>query len=233
MRILIGEDDVLIAVHIKQVLIKFGYTEIEIAHKKETIINKIDSFKPELCILDIRMEGEYDGIEIGEYILENYDIYIIYLTAHSDKDVVSKALKTKPSAYILKPYTATDIFTSIQIAIEKNNIKPKKSFITIRNGMSTIKLQIEDIAYLKAENPYVEIHTLDDRIIERISLDNLLEKINNSSNFIRIHRSYVVNVKNVSEFFLDKLIVKNTSIPVSRRNQYKIKDFLKNNPLYR
>ena len=227
MKILIGEDEVIIAEHIKDILLKYDFSEIETAYDKESIIKKIDSFKPDICILDIRMEGQYDGIEIGEYIDQNYNFPIIYLTAQADKDTVEKALKTKPSAYIVKPFTAIDVYTSIQIAVENLVNKEKDNYLILKTGVKNIKVASLTIMYLKAENPYVGIHTSDKKkYLERSSLDNILLKINNPD-FIRIHRSYAVNINYVDSFSANKVCIGKISLAISRRNQEKMAKYFK------
>ena len=119
MKILIGEDDVFTAEHLKAILLSFDKHIVEMAHTKEKIIRKVDSFKPDIALLDIHMKNKYDGIEVGKYIFDNCNFPILYITAHSDEQIIEMALQTEPSAYLLKPFQAIEVKTALQIALKK------------------------------------------------------------------------------------------------------------------
>jgi DNA-binding LytR/AlgR family response regulator len=225
MRILIGEDDILIAEHLKDIVKSFGYDVIAIAHNKEDILKLIDKHKPNLALLDIRMEGRYDGIEVGEYVLNNYNFPVIYITAHSDNDIIQKALKTKPNGYIIKPFKAMDIYTAMNIAVENFTSKKTEKFILIKDGYNTIKIFLYEIIYLKSDNNYVEIITGKRTYVERISLENILSTIN-SEDFIRVHRSFAINTTHLKELKSSNVVVGDHLIPVSRKFLKSVKEKL-------
>ncbi len=227
MRILIGEDDILIAEHLKDILQSFKYEVIAIEHNKEDILEKIDSTKPDIALLDIRMKEKYDGVEIGEYILQNYNFPIIYITAHSDKDIIEKALKTKPSGYIIKPFKPMDVYTAMQIAVENFRNRTKENCLIIKTKYKNVKVPYYNILFLKSDNNYIDIQTSSKKYVERTTLEKLQAKLN-SNNFIRIHRSYIVNVNNVNEFMLDKVVLNKYILPVSRKYRDKIKKHFDN-----
>lgn len=215
LNILIGEDEVLIAEHLSDIVQSFDYNVVGIGHKKEDILQLIDATKPDIALLDIRMIGKYDGVEIGEYILNNYNFPVIYITAHSDKDIIHKALKTKPSGYIIKPFTPMDVYTALNIAVEKFEKSNAEKYLLIKDGYKDVKLHINDIFYICSDNNYVEIHTKEKKYLERNSLEKVSERIN-SEDFIKVHRSYVVNLSHASELSGTTLMVNKEKIPVSR-----------------
>jgi len=225
MRILIGEDDILIAEHLKEIIKSFGYDVVGVAHNKEQILKLIDKTDPNLALLDIRMEGKYDGIEIGETILKNYNFPIIYITAHSDREIIQKALKTKPSGYIIKPFKSMEVFTALQIAAENFSNKKADNFILIKDGYTTIKLFLYEIIYIKSDNNYIEIYTEKTKYLERNSLESILSTIN-SDNFMKVHRSYVINLNHLKEFKSNTVILGERSIPVSRKYIKELKDII-------
>jgi len=227
MKVLIGEDDILIAEHLRDILTNFEYEVVAVAHKKELIIEAIDRTNPDLALLDIRMKGKYDGIEIGEYVLKNYNFPVIYITAHSDANIVKKALKTKPAGYITKPFQPIGIFTAIQIAVESFKSRQENNTLTVKEGYKSIKIPYFNILFLKSDNIYVEIHTTNKKYVERITLEKILTRIE-SKNFIRIHRSYAVNIDYVKEFFSNKLKLEDFTLPVSRKYREEIKKYRQN-----
>ena len=216
MRVVICEDEILIAEHLKTIVKSFGYEVVGIAHNKKDMLGLIKRTDPQIALVDIRMEGRYDGIEIGEDVLLNYNFPLIYITAHSDNEIIQKALKTKPAGYIIKPFKAMDIFTAMNIAMENFTASRTDNFIMIKDGYKSVKLYHYEILFLKSDNNYVEIYTDKTLYIERISLESMLSTIN-SENFMKVHRSFAVNIDHVKELKSRELIVGSHLIPVSRK----------------
>lgn len=222
MRILIGEDDILIAEHLSDIVRSFGHEMVGMGHSKSEILSLIKRTDPDLILLDIRMEEAYDGIEIGEYIQQNYNFPVIFLTAHSDQEIVSRALKTKPSGYIIKPFKPMDIFTAIHIAMDKFRGTRNENFILVKDGYHTIKLFLFDILYVKSDNNYIEIYTKERKFVERLSLENFCENIG-STDFLRVHRSYLINLNYATELKTQSVVVHGIEIPVSRKYQNELR----------
>lgn len=216
MRIIIGEDDILIAEHLKDIVKSFGYDIVGIAHNKEDIIDLVNRTNPNLALLDIRMKGMYDGIEIGEYIMKNYNFPVIYITAHSDSEIIDKALKTKPGGYIIKPFKSMDVFTAINIAVDNFTSSKADNFIMIKDGYKTVRLFQYEIVYLKSDNNYVDIFTEKNHYLERNSLENLYSSLNTDC-FMQVHRSYVINTDKITEIRTNKVLLGEVEIPVSRK----------------
>lgn len=116
-RVLIVEDDPLIAEDISESLKEIGYTIAGIAYDSTEAMTMIRSTDPHIAILDINLESEKDGIEIGEYLQNNMQIPFIYLTSYSDKSTLERAKKTRPMAYIVKPFDERDLYTALEIAL--------------------------------------------------------------------------------------------------------------------
>jgi len=159
MRILIGEDDVLTAGYLKVVVESFGNEVVGIGHNKEDIIRMIDKYIPDLLMQDISMVQATDGIEVGRYVLENYSFPHIYITAHSDKNIIEKALATKPVGYVIKPFVPMNVYLAIQIALDHFRDHHEQEILTIKDGYNLIKLPYYSIQYLKSDNIYIDIHT--------------------------------------------------------------------------
>lgn len=222
MRIIIGEDEILIAEHLKDIVKSFGYDIVGIAHNKEDIIDLVNRTDPNLALLDIRMKGMYDGIEIGEYIMKNYNFPVIYITAHSDSEIIDKALKTKPGGYIIKPFKSMDVFTAINIAVDNFTSSKADNFIMIKDGYKTVRLFQYEIVYLKSDNNYVDIFTEKNHYLERNSLENLYSSLNNDC-FMQVHRSYVINTDKITEIRTNKVLLGEVEIPVSRKFMNELK----------
>lgn len=222
MNVLIAEDSVITAEHLKSIMESFGHKVIGLARDKNTILEFLKNTIPDIILLDIEMENKYDGIEIGEFIFQNYNFPIIYITAHSDTKTVKKALKTKPSGYILKPFNEIDVFTTFNIALEKAKKVKDKKYVLLKKGKTTEKLMIEDILYIRSDNNYIDIFTNYKRYTERTSIDTFLELLN-SNNLLRVHRSYVINKDFATKFDKKRVFIGNIEIPVSRANCNEVK----------
>ncbi len=210
-KILIVDDEILIAEDLKDILLSLEFENIELAHDKLEAIAKLKLLNPDLVLLDIRMERELDGLEIAEYINSNNKIPFIYITAHSDVEMIKKIVKTKPSGYITKPVKKSDLYASIYVVCEKQN----KSKIILKDGYKNIIINMDDINYIESEGNYINVFGDSKKIVSRQSIDGFLKELDETM-FLRIHRSYIVNIKKVSKFSKKELIIGTTTLPISR-----------------
>lgn len=130
-RILIIEDEVLIAEDLAEMCRSFGYNTLEPAYGPGDALNKLNSEPVDLVILDINLESKINGIEIAEYINEKLKLPFIYLSSYSDSHTMSAARKTRPMAYITKPFKKADIHNCIEIAMQTFSLLSIKGLPTI------------------------------------------------------------------------------------------------------
>ena len=116
-RVLIIEDEPLIAQDLSLILEGNDYHVSAIIHKAENAFTELKHNTPDIALLDINLEGDIDGVHIGAHILEKYNFPIVYITAYADKKTVERAKYTRPMGYIVKPFDERDIFTTIEIAL--------------------------------------------------------------------------------------------------------------------
>lgn len=223
MRIFIGDDEILIAEHLADIVKSFKHEVVGIGHSKDKIIELIEKSKPDLVLLDIRMEHEFDGIEIGKYIQQNLAIPFIYITAHSDKYIIEKALPTKPSGYIIKPFKPMDVYTAIHIASDKFRNLKTDNFLLLKDGVKLVKVFFYNIIFMKSDNNYVEVHTNNKIYIDRNSLENLNDKLQ-SEDFIRIHRSYIINKTHIKAITQNEIEIGDFKLPISRNYLHLLKN---------
>ena len=124
-KILLIEDEAIISLNIKTILIQKGYEVCGTGSTAKEAIKLTQKYNPDLIIMDIFLKGKMDGISAVEEIKEKYDIPIIYLTAHSDKKTLERAKKTGPHGYIIKPVSENDIYAIIEIAFYKHKMDKK------------------------------------------------------------------------------------------------------------
>lgn len=117
-KILIVEDEVLVANDMRQILQKFGFHVVGIADRMEKTIAAFTSFRPQLMICDVRIKGTATGIEVVQRLKELYnDFTVIYLTAYSDDKTLEAALGTNPDSYLVKPFTDAQLKTAVTKAL--------------------------------------------------------------------------------------------------------------------
>lgn len=121
--ILVVEDERLVARDLQATLEDMGYRIPEITDQGELAIQKVAEIKPNLVLMDIRLAGEMDGIEAAEIIKNNYNIPVIYVTAHADENTLARAKLTEPYGYLVKPFDERDLKTTIEIALYKHQIE--------------------------------------------------------------------------------------------------------------
>lgn len=225
MKILIGEDEILTAEHLKDIVEYYGNEVVGIGHNKMDLIRMIDKYVPDMLLQDISMNEATDGIEVGRYVLENYSFPHIYVTAHSDKNMVERALVTKPVGYVIKPFIPMNVYSAIQIAMDHFKDHHEQEILTVKDGYNLIKLPYYSIHYLKSDNIYVEIHTSKKVYIIRKSLEQIHQKLDKNL-FIRTHRSYLVNLHHVENLSSNMICIKGNTLPISRSYQSLIRSLL-------
>lgn len=123
-KILLVEDEVIVAQDIKRTLESFGYPVPYMATTGEDAIEKALEYMPDIILMDIVLKGELNGIEAVSEI-KNLDIPVIYLTAHSEESTIDRAKLTAPAGYIIKPYDPMELKYAIELALYKNRMEKK------------------------------------------------------------------------------------------------------------
>ncbi|QOD60281.1 response regulator transcription factor [Polaribacter haliotis] len=207
-KIYILEDEIITQELLKETLESFQYKVCGTATDAVTALKEIELLKPDIAILDIRVEGDKTGIWLGNQI----EIPFIYLTAFNDINTIKKAIVTQPVSYLVKPFNDKDLFIAVELAISK--IENTKHIVVKDRGQS-VKVFVEDILYAKKEDKYISIHLKDSKRLIRSSINEFLETVDCDS-FLQVHRSYVVNKKHIAGFDSKEIHINNQLIPISR-----------------
>ena len=128
-KILIVENERIVAKDIKQLLENLGYEVVGISSTGEDALKKTRETNPDLILMDIILTSKVDGIETAQQINELYHIPFIYLTAYYDDEILERASLTQPDGYITKPFNSVGLHTAIQMALyKKKKLKESTSF---------------------------------------------------------------------------------------------------------
>jgi len=135
-RILVVEDEFLVAHDISNMLIELGYEVQAIVPTAEEALASIRNRPPDLVLLDIRLKGPIDGIQAANIIKEEWSIPFIYLTAHADDLTLSRAKTSDPLGYLLKPFEFRELKTVIELAFYKHEKERQAAFWAIHDRLS-------------------------------------------------------------------------------------------------
>ncbi|HEX3034957.1 MAG TPA: response regulator [Thermodesulfobacteriota bacterium] len=124
-KILIVENEEVIAADIEEKLEDLGYNVSAIVSSGEEAIKKTEETRPDLVLMDIVLKGDMDGIESAKQIRTHFDIPVIYLTAYADDTTLERAKITEPFGYILKPFEERELEAAIKMALHKHQIERK------------------------------------------------------------------------------------------------------------
>ncbi|XZO03702.1 MAG: putative bifunctional diguanylate cyclase/phosphodiesterase [Microcoleus sp.] len=119
-KILIVEDESIIAEDIFDSLTSLGYKVTAIVYSGEEAIIAASEVRPDLVLMDVNLQGEIDGITAAEKIRSRFQIPVIYLTAYADENTLRRVNSTKPFGYIIKPFEEKNLHTTIQIALHRH-----------------------------------------------------------------------------------------------------------------
>ncbi|MBL4710350.1 MAG: response regulator transcription factor [Flavobacteriales bacterium] len=227
LNVLLVDDEPIIAYSIQSTLEEMGFQKFEIVHSKAEALEKIESCKIDLAILDINLgEGE-EGIALAKSCAQN-NIPFFYVTSYNDTTTLDKALVTAPGAYVEKPFMPSNLYAAIKLTLQQASKKTNNSF-SFKNKGELIKLELNDILYLRADDVYIDIVTKNKTYLHRSSLKKILTYLPRQQ-FINTHRAYVVNLQHVSNITLDTVELKGASVPLSRTYKQELKErFLQNN----
>ncbi|MES2132505.1 MAG: response regulator [Bacteroidota bacterium] len=220
---LIVEDELLIAETISVFLKKEGCENIAIVESVEEAITYIESHPVDFILTDIALGKETTGIDLGVLLHSKYKIPFIYITSHADKAMIDKAKHTRPSAYIVKPFKKEDLLVAIELGLYNVSHTPLKSSdaeeLVVKEGRTMVRLYHSNILWLEADGNYTTIYLKDDkRRVIRQSLSELQEQLP-PANFIRIHKSYLVNKNNITEAKANSIFINEVELAVGRAYQ--------------
>ncbi|UBF30622.1 response regulator (plasmid) [Kovacikia minuta CCNUW1] len=118
-RVLVVEDEWVVAIDVRDCMEELGYSIVAIATSGEEAITKARELRPDVVLMDIRLEGEMDGIQAAQQIWNELQIPIIYATGYSDKATVDRATETEPFGYVLKPIKESDLYIAMTLALQQ------------------------------------------------------------------------------------------------------------------
>lgn len=227
-KILVVEDEMIIGAKISMQLSELGYEVTGILPRGEEVLNHLKENKPDIVLLDIQLKGKMDGIETAALVEQHFQLPVIFLTANTDDATFNRAKTTRPAAFISKPFKQLDVQRAIELTIsrmegQKGNMPVSEDReqpfilsdrIFVRHKDRMVKIMIADILYAEADRNYSRIFTATKEYLLSITLKSIEEKLPDHL-FMRIHRSWLINLQQVEAVTENAVMIANREIPLS------------------
>lgn len=207
-KVIIIEDEFFAANHLSDLIDGLGYQVMGIYHSGEEFLDQTD-WNFDVAIADIFLSKEMTGLDVAEHLKHRQKPFI-FLTANEDSRTLKEAARLEPKAYISKPFKPNDVIAALEMVVHQ--LSPN---IQIRKAHGKEFLNTNEILFIKGDGAYIEIHTIKEVVTQRKLLKEIESELPHE--FIRVHRSYLVN-QNYMEYKTAKyLLIKDEKIPISKK----------------
>lgn len=232
-RILIVEDEPIIAADLADRLTEMGYQIAGQYGSGEAALNHLEQDAPDLVLMDIQLGGALDGIETTRRLVEAHPVPVIFLTSNSDEATFARARSTHPAAFLSKPFRGKDLRHAIELALSRNTpptppptdasgaVPENNAFffqdrIFIKSKDRLVRIFIRDILWVEATDYYCTLVTAEKKFLLGQTLKQLSEALAHEPTLMRVHRSYLVNLSQIEEVEDLSLLIGKHRIPISK-----------------
>ena len=230
-KIMIVEDEALIADHMAMVLEEMGYEVAGVADDGLAALEMMQGEKPDLVLLDINLAGGLDGVDVAQEINRRFNIPFVFVTSNTSPRTLERVKITEPAGFVVKPYTPADLASNVGIALYKNRMaaqaappksQPEDGFF-IKEKHELIRLRFAEVLYVEAMDNYTRLHTATGRHVLSQTLKTVAQKLAGQP-FVRVHRSYLVNLQHVDLIAPRHVLIGGEKVPVSESQRQNLLD---------
>ncbi len=235
--ILVVEDESIVSKDIQNSLKKIGYNVVGACNNAQEAIDLATELHPDVVLMDIMLKGPLTGIDAADQI-KLLNIPVIFLTAYADEATLAKAKVTEPYGYILKPFKEKDLSISIEMAIHRHKklteLKKERDFLYsivenkegakdvmfVKSNSRLVKINTKDIFFIEALKDYVTINTELMRYTIHSTMKDIEKKVS-PSDFMRVHRSFIIRIDKIVAIENHNLILEKDKKPIPIGGSYK------------
>ncbi len=218
-RVLVVEDEILIAETLRQMLLKLDVPEVVLKNDFSSALVELAAGRFDFVLLDVRYESQSkNGMDLARIVREKFEIPFAFVTSFSDKDTVRSMVDLGPVGFLSKPVKEVDLYA---LLLQVENERSSNRTIGVKDGARDLTIVVDDLLYIRADNVYLEIVTCEKTYVIRSTLKAFLEK-NDRQEIQQVHRSYAVNLEKISAHGKNMVVVNDFDIPVSKTYQSKI-----------
>jgi len=224
--ILVVEDEPIIADDIAISLEGFGYNVHDIVGSVDEAVGVIGNSAPTMALVDINLEGEKTGIELGHLLYTKYKVPFMYITSYFDEATIEKVKKTHPVAYLIKPFDERDLKINLELAFSKQKTGHyRSSKIFVKKNNKLIALNPQEITHVEAIDNYAFVYTVDEKYMISHTLKSIEEKMADKG-FVRVHKSYLVNFEHICSISDGFVFLDTAQIPLGKAYKQAFFDFI-------
>jgi two-component system response regulator LytT len=218
-KVVLVEDDPDLAENYSETLESLGYQVIGCFDNSLATLEFLAGHRPDVALIDIRIKGEQDGISLARVIERYYTFPVIFITAYTDDRTLEHAYQTTPANYLVKPVSRETFKTALFLVFNSRSsvrVRPESKRVMLRSRGYIVYLYADEIVYLKADGLYTVICThANEKYTERCLLKEFMDKLP-PDQFLRVHKSYIVNLNYVEAFNSKEIEVNQQIIPIRR-----------------
>jgi len=215
--ILIVEDEVLIASQIEMFLELNNYNCIGIAVDYTGAIELLERNPVDLILLDIKINGSKDGIDIAKYVNKNLGVPFLFLTSYNDVETLKELKYLNPIGYINKPINDATLLTNIDLYFSSTKIHTQH-IVPIQSGSKTYNINCTDLQYIESEHVYINLFFTNHTQTIRISLTKFLEQLPNKE-LVQINRSTAINPNAINHIGKSNVKLHNKVFKISEKHK--------------
>ncbi len=226
-RILIVEDEALIADHLAACLRAEGYAVDAILDSAEEALAHLQTARPDLALLDIQLAGALDGVDLAMAIRSGSEIPVVFLTSNTDPRTLARVQLSRPAGFIVKPFQPADLRPAIELALYAHKTRqqahtptlspaptPQEDAFYIKDKHEHHRVRYADILCAEALDNYTRIHLSGKRYLVSQTLKAVEEKLQGHG-FFRIHRTWLVQASQISCIRPTEVVVGELTLPMS------------------
>ncbi|WP_055412144.1 response regulator [Nonlabens sp. YIK11] len=212
-RILIVEDELMIAGNLERILSKGGYQVSAIAIDYEQAERQLKTHVFDLALLDVSLSGKKSGVDVAKLINQEYGIPFMYITSYTDPKTIAELKSTQPAGYISKPVQAATLTTNIDLLFAR--LDHHNDEVTVQVGNGIHQYHLDAIYYAQADHVYTEVFHDQGSDVLRISLQAFQDQFPDNE-LIRINRSVAVCRRAVVKVDKTTVYLQDTCFRISR-----------------
>lgn len=212
LRILAVEDNLLLARALRLIVQDLGYELLPVAADADEAMRFFDEHEPDLVLLDIRLRGPEDGIEVGHRLNARRPVPLIFVTSFQDRETFARAKSVGAFAFLTKPYDALVLERAIELAMQhftrasqpKSDVPvapevvPQDDSLFVRDSGKLTRVLYPDIQWIEADDSHCHLHTSRKKYTLRMSLRDLEDQLP-PNRFLRVHRGYLVQMSCIEQ----------------------------------
>lgn len=234
-KILIVEDDPLYALDLKMLVEELDHHLLGVVDNSDDVFSIVKKENPDLLLMDIKIKGKLNGIEIGEKLREESDIAIIFITSFDDRKLYEKVKSIQHHGYLIKPFNKLTLESTIELAVmalQDDDKNPETSYeeindwnenlildkcVFIKKNNKLEKVSIDEIIFIQSEGNYCVISTAKKKYALKMSLIKV-KKMLERYPFARVNKRHIINMNLITSIDLstNQINIENASFSIGR-----------------